>query len=337
MEVIDLIMKKDIPVLLIILFSHFAVFAQIQPPATSSSQEMYFVSDTQQPMLVEKIILKPNHNLKATADIFAAILKNRPKNLYMLGDVVGLGYADHKWKKVDKFLDSCRKDGTDVCAVLGNHEVMGRAKKGERNFQKRFPMNVSTGYVSVSDSVAVVLLNSNFNALSGAEEAKQQEWYKATMDNLDLADSIKAVIVCCHHAPYTNSKIVNCSNKVQEHFVPAYIRSKKAQLFITGHAHAFEHFKISGKDFLVIGGGGGLHQPLNNTANSLPDLAPEYKPMFHYLSVKRVANELFVTSHFLKNDFSGFDTGISFNTSTLGANVAITNDADASLKNLSHN
>jgi len=174
--------------------------------------------------------------------------------------------------------------------------------------------------------VAVVLLNSNFNALSAAEEAKQQEWYKTTLEDLDLTDSIKAVIVCCHHAPYSNSKIVKCSNKVQEHFVPGYIQSKKAQLFITGHAHAFEHFKISGKDFLVIGGGGGLHQPLDNTANSLPDLAADYKPMFHYLSVKRIANRLAVTSHFLKNDFSGFDTGISFNTDVSGSNIAATDD-----------
>jgi hypothetical protein len=187
-------------------------------------------------------------------------------------------------------------------------------------------MNVNTGYVSVTDSVAVVLLNSNFNALSAAEEAKQQEWYKTTLEDLDLIDSIKAVIVCCHHAPYSNSKIVKCSNKVQEHFVPGYIQSKKAQLFITGHAHAFEHFKISGKDFLVIGGGGGLHQPLDNTANSLPDLAADYKPMFHYLSVKRIANRLAVTSHFLKNDFSGFDTGISFNTDVSGSNIAATDD-----------
>ena len=243
----------------------------------------------------------------------------------MLGDVVGLGYANRKWKKVDLFLDSCRKQGTSVSGVLGNHEVMGRRKKGESNFQKRFPMNVRTGYVSVTDSVAVVLLNSNFNALSATDEIKQQEWYTATLASLDMADSIKSVIVCCHHAPFSNSKIVKCSNKVQEHFVPAYIQSKKAQLFITGHAHAFEHFKVKGKDFLVIGGGGGLHQPLNNSEGSLPDLAVEYKPMFHYLSVKRVADNLLITSHFLKKDFSGFDMGVSFNTNQPSNNIAAQN------------
>jgi UDP-2,3-diacylglucosamine pyrophosphatase LpxH len=318
-------MKKQLSFLFATFFAHSMATAQLQLPEFSPepAQQLYFVSDTQQPMLVERIILKSNHNLRATADIFAAILKDKPKSLYMLGDVVGLGYANRKWKKVDKFLDSCRKQGTGVCGVLGNHEVMGRRKKGERNFQQRFPMNVRTGYVSVTDSVAVVLLNSNFNALSASDETKQQEWYKSTLENLDKTDSVKAVIVCCHHAPYSNSKIVKCSNKVQEHFVPAYIESKKAQLFITGHAHAFEHFKIKGKDFLVIGGGGGLHQPLNNTEGSLPDLAAQYKPMFHYLSVKRVADNLLITSHFLKNDFSGFDTGISFTANLPLNNIAV--------------
>lgn len=316
-------MKKLLSILLATSSFHLLANAQ-SPVQETTGQALYFVSDTQQPMLVEKIILKSNHNKKATADIFAAILKDKPKSLYMLGDVVGLGFSNRKWKKVDRFLDSCRGQGTNVCGVLGNHEVMGRKKKGEQNFQQRFPMNVRTGYVSVTDSVAVVLLNSNFNALSSEDENKQQQWYKATMESLDKADSVKAVIVCCHHAPYSNSRIVKCSGKVQEQFVPAYIQSKKAQLFITGHAHAFEHFKIKGKDFLVIGGGGGLHQPLNNNEGCIPDLAVDYKPMFHYLSVKRAADNLLITSHFLKNDFSAFDTGISFNTLTKEENLAAT-------------
>ena len=318
-------MKKQSLFFLTSLFAHCMVNAQVKPPVETAPQhQLYFVSDTQQPMLVERLFLKSNHNLKATASIFDDILQQKPGNLYMLGDVVGLGSSNRKWKKVDRFLDSCRKAGTGVCGILGNHEVMGRRKKGERNFQKRFPMNVNTGYVSVSDSVAVVLLNSNFSALSAADENKQQDWYKATMAALDVTDSVKAIIVCCHHAPFTNSKIVKCCSKVQDQFVPEYIQSKKAQLFITGHSHNFEHFKVKGKDFLVIGGGGGLHQPLGNSDKNLADLAVDYKPMFHYLSVKRVAENLEVTSHFLKTNFSGFDTGISFNTNQPANNIAQT-------------
>lgn len=301
------------------------VFAQA--PGQSASKKMYFVSDTQQPLFVEKLWLKGNHNKQATAGIFNSILKEKPATLYMLGDVVGLGYSKRKWKKVDLFLDSCRNAGTPVCGVLGNHEVMGRRKKGEANFQKRFPMNVRTGYVSVTDSVAVVLLNSNFNILSAADVLKQKEWYKNTLTSLDSTDSVRAVIVCCHHAPFTNSKIVKCSQKVQDNFVDDYISSRKAQLFITGHAHAFEHFKMKGKDFIVIGGGGGLHQPLNTTGKNYADLAATYKPPFHYLSVERVDDKLQVRSHAIENDFMSFKPSYAFNTLQIPLGIAQNNNA----------
>ncbi len=306
-----------------------AQVAIVPASPSKSSDEIFFVSDTQQPLMVEKILLHPNQNKRATAGIFATILEQKPRNLYMLGDVVGLGYANKKWKNVDLFLDSCRKSGTDVCGILGNHEVMGRRKKGERNFQKRFPMNVKTGYVSVTDSIAVVLLNSNFSSLTATEEKKQQDWYEATMKSLDATDSVKAVIVCCHHAPYTKSKVVKCSNEVQKSFVDSYIDSKKAQLFITGHCHAFEHFKVRGKDFVVIGGGGGLHQPLGDADKNLVDLANDYKPMFHYLSVKRKDSNLVVTSHYLKDDFKQFDMGVSFSTQVPSANLASAKEKSA--------
>ena len=320
-------MKKQVGVLSLMLFFSGAIWAQAQ---TDSSKEMYFLSDTQQPMFVEKLLLKPDHNLAATGDIFDVVLNDKPSNVYMLGDVVALGYARRKWKKVDRFLNSCTKEGIGVCGILGNHEVMIRKKRGERNFQKRFAMNVSTGYISVADSVAVVLLNSNFSKMSAPDEKKQREWYDANMASLDANDSIRAIIVCCHHAPYTNSKVVKGSVGVQQAFVPAYIKSKKAQLFITGHAHTFEHFDVQGKDFLVIGGGGGLHQPTRDSKDNLPDLSGDYKPMFHYLTVRRAEGTLIVSSHYLKKDFSGFETGLSFATAHPQADMAGTPGQKAS-------
>lgn len=313
-------------VLLLVMPAGF-VSAQV---VTNAPKEMYFLSDTQQPMFLEKLLLKPDHNKTATRDIFDAVLKDKPSNVYMLGDVVALGYSKKKWKKVDVFLDSCSKNGIGVCGILGNHEVMVRKKRGERNFQKRFSMNVPTGYISVTDSVAVLLLNSNFNTLSASDQKKQRDWYNASIASLDTTDSVKAIIVCCHHAPYTNSKVVKGSVAVQQQFVPAYIKSKKAQLFITGHAHTFEHFDIKGKDFLVIGGGGGLHQPTRDSKDNLPDLSGDYKPIFHYLTVRRVEENLIVTSHYLKNDFTGFESGLSFNTAKPKLDTAISTDGRSS-------
>jgi UDP-2,3-diacylglucosamine pyrophosphatase LpxH len=296
----------------LLLCSSFSVAQSQLTPAAST--EMVFVSDTQQPMWIETLLLKPNHNTSATADIFAEILRRKPQNLFMLGDVVSLGYSKKKWKNVDRFLDTCRKAGTRVYGILGNHEILGRRKKGEINFAKRFPQSIRTGYVAIADSVAVILLNSNFNTLSLADLTKEKSWYEDVLNALDNTDSIRAVIVTCHHAPFSNSKIVGSSARVQQYFVPAYLQSKKAQLFITGHAHAFEHFVRQGKNFVVIGGGGGLHQPLNSAANRIEDLSTDYKPMFHYLAVQRLGDKLIATSYFLKENFIGFEAGHSFTT-----------------------
>jgi hypothetical protein len=263
-------------------------------------------------MAIEELKLHTNHNVKATSLLLADMLKRKPLAIYLLGDVVSAGSSNHKWSAMDRFIDSCRKIGIAVHGLLGNHDILWNRTKGEKNFQLRFPDNVNTGYVSIIDSIAIVLLNSNFRKLSAAEIDKQQRWYTAELHSLDGNPSIKTIIVSCHHAPYSNSRIVGSSTQVLHYFVPAYLQTAKCRLFITGHAHAFEHFSQSGKIFLVIGGGGGLHQPLDTSAKRIPDIAFGYKPMFHYLSIQRKGDKLFLTSHFLKPDFSGIDKGYEF-------------------------
>src|SRR5258705_12066010 len=101
--------------------------------------------------------------------IFSAILRDKPFALFMLGDIVSLGYSNKKWKKTDRFLDSANKQGLRVYGLLGNHDVMVRDRRGEKNFNKRFPEHRRTGYLKVIDSISVVLLNSNFSKLSSEE------------------------------------------------------------------------------------------------------------------------------------------------------------------------
>lgn len=296
-----------------LLFTFFVSLSSVgafgQPAA---SDEIAFVSDTQKPMWVETLWLPANNNAAATQLIFKDILREKPRALFILGDVVMLACKEKKWKAMDQNLADVRNSGIEANGLLGNHDVMQNAKKGMRLFQKRFPEHVQTGYYKTVDSVAVVMLNSNFKKMEPGDKQRQQLWLKETLGKLDHDPAVRDIIVTCHHAPYTNSKIVGCSKAVQEKFVPAYLESDKSRLFITGHAHAFEHFKKGGKDFLTIGGGGGIHQTLNTSADRIEDMASGYKPMFHYLTVKRNGNDLFVTSHYLKEDFSGVENGISF-------------------------
>lgn len=279
---------------------------------TDNRGEILFLSDTQAPMWVERLVLRAYNNTKATRTIFDEIIRLKPAVLYWLGDIVSLGYRNNKWRIIDQFLLKCTEVGTAVYAIMGNHDVMGRPRKGARNFQQRFPEHIPTGYVKRTDGIAVVMLNSNFSTLSVADLVKQQTWYEQTLTELDADPETKVVIVTCHHAPYSNSKLVGSSTLVQQRFVPCYAKSQKARLFITGHSHAFERYEFQGKTFLVIGGGGGLRQPLNTSHGRLPDLATSYKPMFHYLAVRRREEGLVLTSYCLKNDFSGFSVGYQF-------------------------
>ena len=287
-----------------------AAFGKAQAQqSTGDSTELCFASDTQAPMWIETLFLKKNNNKLATQKLFQTISERRPGALFIMGDVVNLGYSNRQWRPMDGYLKDLRSKNIAVYAALGNHEVMGQAKKGMRKFQERFPEHKPTGYVQVKDSVAVILLNSNFGKLSDEENAAQVAWYKETLAQLDADSSVHFVISGCHHSPYTNSKIVGASKQVQEKFVPLFLASKKSRLFITGHSHNFEHFQQSGKDFLVIGGGGGLHQSVRTGDGCTEDLAPGYKPQFHYLTVKRVGRQLKVASIQLKKDFSCFEDG----------------------------
>ena len=304
-------MHKKIAVLLFVMFSAIAGKSQTSPTPIDSNT-IAFSSDTQAPMWVETLWLKKTHNKAATKKLFSDIGQRRPGSLFILGDVVNLGSSNRQWRPMDNYIESLRTEGISVYAALGNHEVMGRTKKGLRKFQRRFPDHKPTGYVTIKDSIAIVLLNSNFSKLTTAQDEMQVQWYQNTLKKLDADPAIQFVIVGCHHSPYTNSKIVGSSKPVEEKFVPAFLASQKSRLFLSGHCHGFEHYKVQGKDFLVIGGGGGLHQPLKSGDGSLPDLATDYKPLFHYLTVRRKEGQLQLTSYKISNDFNHFENGLSF-------------------------
>ena len=276
------------------------------------TNEIAFVADTQAPLWMERLYLKSNHNTLATAMLFDDIVLRHPQRLFILGDVVALSYSNASWKKMDHYLQNCRQTGVSVFGCLGNHEYIGEPNQGVDNFQKRFAEHLKTGYIEVQDSIAMVLLNSNFSSMTAADTALQAHWYARVMDSLDHAAGVQYILVGCHHSPYSNSKIVGSSIAVQRNFVPIFSHTHKARLFLSGHSHNFEYFRHEGKDFLVVGGGGGLHQPLVSVEKRLPDMAAGYNPMFHYLTVKRNSDHLQILSHQLKEDFSGFAEGLQF-------------------------
>ncbi len=277
---------------------------------TQPNTVIAFTADTQAPMWVEKLWLRSHNNRKATKLLFEDVELRHPTAFFLLGDVVNLGYSSRQWKPIDVYLQTLRVKQVPVHAILGNHEVMGRPLEGMRKFQQRFPDHKPTGYIVIVGPIAVVLVNSNFSALSTKENKEQLAWYKSTLENLDADATIQFIIIGCHHSPYTNSRIVKPSKEVEENFVPFFLMSKKSGLFLSGHSHNFEHYKVEGKDFLVIGGGGGLRQPLRQGIGTLADLSPDYKPIFHYVTASLAEDGLQLTSYHINKDFTGFEEGI---------------------------
>jgi predicted nicotinamide N-methyase len=288
-----------------------AMQAMAQGPATCHPP-LLFASDTQEPMRVEEIFLRPDQNRRATHALFRDMLAQQPTDLFLLGDVVNLGYKESRWTFIDSALALAKERGFNVHALLGNHELMGLAMKGERRFQQRFPEHVRTGYEVRRDSIAVILLNSNFSKMSKADVAQQDAWYASALAAADNAPDVRVIIVCCHHSPYSDSKLVGSSPAVQTHFVAPFLKARKSAVFITGHAHLFQHFRVQGKDLFVIGGGGGLHHPLKKHLGAEVCLEPDYDPIFHYLTVQLCGNVLVLVSRRLNDSFSGFDDGCDY-------------------------
>jgi predicted MPP superfamily phosphohydrolase len=277
-----------------------------------NQQRIYFISDVQAPMSVEKIISKPYRNEEARDSLFADIIRQHPKNLFMLGDLTSKGSKEKAWVPLDTFLNSLKKINTSVYAIPGNHEYMGKSA-GLRKFKLRFPEQWLCGYFVTLDSIAIVMLNSNFNDLSKNELSKQLTRYKSVMDSLDTDPHINTIIVCTHHAPYSNSKIVGSSKPVADLIVPIFEKSQKSKLFISGHSHNLEYFSNSiGKHFLVIGGGGGIAQPLIPMDKRKHEdlLNQDAKPLYFYLVIEKNGNCLRLIAKGFKKDFSFFESDI---------------------------
>jgi len=286
-------------------FLVFISFCSAQEP---SDKSFLFISDTQQPLWIETFRLEQHDNETATQKLFSAMAKESSAvALFHLGDITGLGMINSSWRSFDTLRTLLN---FPVYPAYGNHEYFFIASLGKEQTLKRFPFLDPSWYVRRIGYAAIIILNSNFSKLSDSEIAKQDSWYRAQLTELENDSTVKAIIVGCHHSPYTNSTIVNSDKEVQRRFVPSFKQCAKTILFISGHAHTYEHFHFDNKDFLVIGGGGGLQHPLQNAVErQWNDISsPEsQRRFFHYVRCDVRKNDMLLQIKMLKNDFSGFE------------------------------
>lgn len=272
-----------------------SLFAFLAFPFFSVSQEkLLFLSDTQEPLGVESILFANERNIEAADSLFLRILRQKPSAVFHLGDLVSSGANASSWKRIDAFLDEIKKQQIPFYPVMGNHEYMFNAKKGTKNFKQRFPEQSENLYVKIVDSVAVVMFNSNFSKLKDKEVKEIRTNYNLFMDSLQEDNGVKFIIVGTHYPAFTNSTVISASNEVLFEFVPKYIATPKAVLFLSGHSHNMEIFQEQGKYFCVIGGGGGINQPLKkDDKQQVKEVMKDIERFrFFYFIVQRNADKL---------------------------------------------
>lgn len=288
-----------------VLVRHFTV--EFVP---QTRNKLLFLSDTQAPSFFETLFVRPDHNEEATQKIFDRAAQEKGlAAAFMLGDVTRAASNDGNWKLVDGFLARLKGEGVPAFAAMGNHDYSWTSANGVRNFRKRFPQVQELWYSVVIGPVAVIVLNSNFKELSAGERKEQMDYYQAALDQYGADPDVRGILVCCHHSPFTNGTVVGPTKKVETDFVPQFHKAKKGMLFMSGHSHAAEHFVIQGKDFLVLGGGGGLLHPCLTGKDCLyGDVFPikDQRRLFHYVTVDIGDEGLTVSYHMLFVDLSNF-------------------------------
>lgn len=270
-----------------------------------SNSSIVFLSDTQSPFWLEKIRLESNDNEQARSTIFDRIQNIGPQSVFHLGDLVTFGFREGDWQEIDNFTDRLIEQNIPFYPILGNHELMIFSGSGRKKFEARYRSGFTSGYIVKEDNIAIIMLNSNFDDMTESQIDQQQVWYLKTLQECDKDQEIDAVIVASHHPPYTNSKIVDPNEDVQNYFVPGYFKSKKTKIFLSGHAHTFEHFKVLDKHFMVIGGAGGLQHPLlsgeeiryHDQYTSSEELRP-----FHFLEITIQSGSLSTNVHMIESE-----------------------------------
>jgi 3',5'-cyclic AMP phosphodiesterase CpdA len=280
--------------------------AALAPPRTG---RFAIVSDFQRTSRVE---VWRESNQEERAIILAAIAREQPELVLMLGDLVFCGSSASDWREFDALAAPIRHAEIPVLAVPGNHEYWLSPRVGRRNFQARFPLLEERRWHARSwGPLRLLLLDSNRRFLSSALWEKQARWYGEEIARADRDPQTRGVLVLVHHPPYTNSSVTSDELHVQRFFVPAFQAARKTLAILSGHVHSYERYERAGKTFLVTGGGGGprIRLETGSRQRHRDDLfAGPAVRFFHYLMAALTPNGIEIEMRGLRKGEKHFET-----------------------------
>ncbi len=179
-----------------------------------------------------------------TANAIDALAQGDPyEALLLLGDnVYPSGDPDRVDETVFQPFGMVLRDGTELLAILGNHDVMG----GEGSEQmRRLGMPGPWWTVAIGD-VRIIGLDSN-----RPRDSDQLEFLERTLASATETWKIVAI----HEPPYS-SGYQGSNLDVRETMVPLF-RRYGVQLVVSGHEHDYQRtVEIGGVTYVVTGAGG---------------------------------------------------------------------------------
>ena len=218
-------------------------------------QKIALIGDTQQTSRLE---FWRERNTGVTGRLIAEMARRRPAGVIHLGDLTFSGMSPGHWRHFDRSHRPLRDNRVPVFPILGNHEYYGWNGTSLRNFFARFPsLEGRTWYAFTVGRTGFVIINSNFGELGAARRESQVRWYLDVLERWRCSEEVDFIVVCSHHPPYTNSRVVDASAQVARDFAEPFRKHPKAAFFFSGHCHAYERFKFDRAHFVVSGGGGG--------------------------------------------------------------------------------
>jgi predicted phosphodiesterase len=217
---------------------------------------VFFLGDTQATLLVERLAGREN-NAAARARLFELLETEKPDAAVLLGDMVARPSETH-WGAIDGFLRSWGTHGTQLALAVGNHDVMFEGHKGYRQMRARglLPQTTSWSQLDVG-CMRVLALDSNRGKVGSSGWAAQIAWFDQALAEAEREHTVKLVVVASHHPPYTNGALVRPHAATLAPHLASFAKSSKAQMWISGHCHAYERFHVSGKTHVVAGNAGG--------------------------------------------------------------------------------
>lgn len=221
----------------------------------------------------------------ARQEVIRKIAGEAPDLVLHSGDLVFNGADGGSWRQFDDEHRLWRERGIPFYPILGNHEYFADNEAPAGHFFPRFPLLGDRMWYDVRQGpVLFLMLNSNFYRLTEEEIAAQDRWLDGQLESARADETVRAVVVVCHHPPYTNAIFTTGNRNVENHFVARIHGHPKVKALFAGHVHSYERFLMDGILYVVSGGGGAPLVPLqqNPAKTTFRDLCSEQNRRYHF-------------------------------------------------------